>query len=95
MFPFNTPSAAHDDELRKYTKEIINELSKVKGIVDIDTSIEAGKPELSVLIDREKATDMGVSVSAVTEAVNLLMSGEVDVTKFKGTAKGEDDMMFG
>lgn len=76
------------DELRKYTKEIINELSKVKGIVDIDTSIEAGKPELSVLIDREKATDMGVSVSAVTEAVNLLMSGEVDVTKFKDTAKG-------
>ena len=76
------------DELRKYTREIVAELSKIKGIVDIDTSIEAGKPELSVYIDREKATDMGVSVASVTEAVNLLMSGEVEVTKFKDTAKG-------
>ena len=76
------------DELRTYTKAIVAELSKVKGVVDIDTSIEAGKPELSVYIDREKATNMGVSVSSVTEAVNLLMSGEVDVTKFKDTAKG-------
>lgn len=76
------------DELRTYVKAIVAELSKVKGVVDIDTSIEAGKPELSVYIDREKATNMGVSVSSVTEAVNLLMSGEVDVTKFKDTAKG-------
>ncbi|HPL95947.1 MAG TPA: efflux RND transporter permease subunit [Smithellaceae bacterium] len=76
------------DELRKYAKQIVGELSKIKGLVDIDTSIEAGKPELSVYIDREKATNMGVSVAAVTEAVNLLMSGEVEVTKFKDTAKG-------
>jgi HAE1 family hydrophobic/amphiphilic exporter-1 len=76
------------DELRTYVKAIVAELSKVKGVVDIDTSIEAGKPELSVYIDREKATNMGVSVFSVTEAVNLLMSGEVDVTKFKDTAKG-------
>jgi HAE1 family hydrophobic/amphiphilic exporter-1 len=76
------------DELRTYTKQIVAELSKVKGIVDIDTSVEAGKPELSVYIDREKATHMGVSVASVTEAVNLLMSGEVEVTKFKDTSKG-------
>ena len=76
------------DELRTYVKAIVAELSKVKGVVDIDTSIEAGKPELSVYIDREKATNMGVSVFSVTEAVNLLMSGEVNVTKFKDTAKG-------
>jgi len=76
------------DELRQYTRQIVAELSKVKGIVDIDTSIEAGKPELSVYIDREKAADMGVSALSVAEAVNLLMSGEVDVTKFKDTAKG-------
>ena len=76
------------DDLRKYARQIVSELSRVKGIVDIDTSIEAGKPELGVYIDRDKATNMGVSVSSVTEAVNLLMSGEVDVTKFKDTAKG-------
>lgn len=77
------------EELRHYTRQIVAELAKVKGIVDIDTSIEAGKPELSVLIDRDKASDLGVSVSSVAEAINLLMSGEVDVTKFKDTARGK------
>lgn len=76
------------EELRQYTRQIVAELSKVKGIVDIDTSIEAGKPELSVYIDREKASDLGVSVSSVAEAVNLLMSGEVEVTKFKDSVRG-------
>lgn len=76
------------EELRQYTRQIVAELSKVKGIVDIDTSIEAGKPELSVYIDREKASDLGVSVSSVAEAVNLLMSGEIEVTKFKDSERG-------
>ncbi len=69
--------------LQKYTKEVATELAKVPGVVDVDTSLEAGKPELSVYIDREKAADLGVSVASIAEAVNLLISGEVDITKFK------------
>jgi HAE1 family hydrophobic/amphiphilic exporter-1 len=69
--------------LQKYTKEVTRELAKVPGVVDIDTSLETGKPELSVYIDREKAADLGVSVSSIAEAVNLLISGEVEITKFK------------
>jgi len=69
--------------LQKYTKEVARELAKVPGVVDVDTSLETGKPELSVQIDREKAADLGVSVATIAEAVNLLISGEVDITKFK------------
>lgn len=76
------------EELRTYAGRIASELSRVPGIVDIDTSIEAGKPELSVIIDRDKASDLGVSTYAVAEAVNLLMSGEADVTKYKDEARG-------
>jgi hydrophobic/amphiphilic exporter-1 (mainly G- bacteria), HAE1 family len=75
-------------DLTVYTKKIVAELSAVPGIVDVDSSLEAGKPELRVFIDRDKAADLGVSVASIAEAVNLLISGEVDITKFKDDSRG-------
>ena len=69
-------------------KQIVSQFVKLPGIVDVDTSLEAGKPELRVLIDRDKAADMGISVASIAEAVNILISGEVDITKYKDEAKG-------
>ena len=74
--------------LTAYMKQIVSQFVKLPGIVDVDTSLEAGKPELRVLIDRDKAADMGVSVASIAEAVNVLISGEVDITKYKDEAKG-------
>jgi HAE1 family hydrophobic/amphiphilic exporter-1 len=74
--------------LEKYTKDIVIEFSKLPGIVDVDTSLETGKPELKVFIDRDKAADLGVDIATVVEAVNFLIGGEVDVTKFKDEARG-------
>jgi len=74
--------------LTAYMKQIVSQFVKLPGIVDLDTSLEAGKPELQVLIDRDKAADMGVSVASIAEAVNVLISGEVDITKYKDEAKG-------
>ena len=74
--------------LEDYTREIVGQFSKLPGIVDLDTSLETGKPEVRVFIDRDKAADLGVDVASVAEAVNLLISGEVDITKFKDEAKG-------
>jgi HAE1 family hydrophobic/amphiphilic exporter-1 len=76
------------DVLQSYTRRITHELAKLPGIVDVDTSLEAGKPELKVFIDRNKAADLGVSVGSIAEAVNILMSGEVDISKYKDEAKG-------
>ncbi|MCK9390059.1 MAG: efflux RND transporter permease subunit [Syntrophales bacterium] len=74
--------------LTTYMKQIVSQFIKLPGIVDVDTSLEAGKPELRVIIDRDKAADMGVSVASIAEAVNVLISGEVDITKYKDEAKG-------
>jgi len=75
-------------DLENYTREIVGQFSKLPGIVDADTSLETGKPEVRVFIDRDKAADLGVDVTAVAEAVNFLIGGEVEVTKFKDEAKG-------
>ena len=76
------------DVLQNYTRQITTEFSKLPGIVDVDSSLEAGKPELKVFIDRNKAADLGVSVGSIATAVNIMMSGEVDITKYTDEEKG-------
>ena len=74
--------------VESYARGIVSEFSKLPGIVDVDTSLETGKPEIRVFIDRDKAADLGVDIATVAEAANFLIGGEVDVTKFKDEAKG-------
>ncbi|MFZ6016145.1 MAG: efflux RND transporter permease subunit [Nitrospirota bacterium] len=76
------------NRLSDYTKRIVDEFSKLPGIVDVDTTLEVGKPELRVYIDRGKAADLDVDITTIAEAVNLLIGGEVDVTKFKDEVRG-------
>ncbi len=76
------------DALSRYAGQITDEFSKLPGVVDVDTTIEAGKPEIKIYIDREKAADLGVNIATIAEAVNFLIGGEVDVTKYKDEAKG-------
>jgi HAE1 family hydrophobic/amphiphilic exporter-1 len=72
-----------------YAKQIAAEFAKLPGIVDVDTSLELGKPELKIYIDRDKAADLGVDVATVAEAINLLISGETEVTKYKDETRGK------
>ncbi len=74
--------------VQEYSQRIVSEFAKLPGIVDVDTSLESGKPEIRVFIDRDKAADLGVDIATVAEAVNFLIGGEVDVTKYKDEAKG-------
>ncbi|MBU0575863.1 MAG: efflux RND transporter permease subunit [Proteobacteria bacterium] len=75
--------------IQAYTKQIADAFSKKPGIVDVDTSLELGKPELKIFIDRDKAADLGVDVSTIAETINLLISGETEVTKYKDESRGK------
>jgi hydrophobic/amphiphilic exporter-1 (mainly G- bacteria), HAE1 family len=75
--------------LKQYAKQITAEFSKLPGIVDVDTSLEVGKPEFKVYIDRDRAADLGVDVATVAEAINLLISGELDIARYKDELKGK------
>ncbi len=74
--------------VESYATKIVSEFSKLPGIVDVDTSLESGKPEIRVYIDRDKAADLGVDVASVAEAANFLIGGEVEISKFKDEARG-------
>ncbi len=71
------------NELQKYARQITTEFAKRPGIVDVDTSLEAGKPEFKVYIDRDKAADLGVDVATIAEAINLLVGGELDIASIR------------
>ena len=75
--------------LQTYAKQISTEFAKLPGIVDVDTSLEIGKPEFKIYIDRDRAADLGVDAATVAEAVNLLISGELDIARYKDETRGK------
>ncbi|HEX2964904.1 MAG TPA: efflux RND transporter permease subunit [Syntrophorhabdaceae bacterium] len=74
--------------LQKYSNDVMGRFSKVPGVVDVDSSLEIGKPEIRVYIDRDKAAALGVDVTSIAETINMLIGGEVDVTQYKDESKG-------
>ncbi len=62
-------------KLEGYAGQLLARLAAQPGVVDPDTSLIVGKPELQVHIDRKKAADLGVNVADVAGALRLLVGG--------------------
>ena len=76
------------DDINKRTLAIKDEFAKLPGIVDVDTSIEIGKPEVRVRIERDKAANLGVSAASIGNTVNTMIGGEI-IGKYKDEKEGE------
>ncbi|HXD73115.1 MAG TPA: efflux RND transporter permease subunit, partial [Vicinamibacterales bacterium] len=63
-------------KLDAYSKQLVARVKKLPGVVDVDTSMNAGKPEMSVRVDRPKAADLGVQIADAAEALRLLVGGD-------------------
>ncbi len=70
------------NELQKYADKIAEWMAKQGRYVDVDTSLSLSKPELRVRIDRERASDLGVSVQTIASTLGILVGGE-PVSKYK------------
>jgi len=55
---------------------------KTPGTIDIDNSMEEGKPELRLNIDRRKANDLALDIYGIASTIRGYVDGEV-VTKYK------------
>jgi len=69
--------------LNDYASKIITELKKIPGAVDLDTSFTNAKPEYRVIIDRDKAHQLGVKVEDIAMSLRTLVSGKDSITKYK------------
>lgn len=63
-------------KLQEYGDRIVAEMRKVKGLVDVDTSLSNRKPEVRVYADRKKASDQGVQVQNIASSLNVFVGGE-------------------
>ena len=70
--------------LEKYAAAVVAAAKKEPGVVDVDTSLNVGKPELSVQLDRMKAADLGVQISDAADALRLLVGGDQVTTYNEG-----------
>jgi len=64
------------NKLQQYADSVAAAARKMPGVVDVDTSLNVGKPEISVHIDRLEAADLGVQISDAAETLRLLVGGD-------------------
>ncbi|HEY0430242.1 MAG TPA: efflux RND transporter permease subunit, partial [Pyrinomonadaceae bacterium] len=73
------------DKLTKYSDALLAKMKTIPDVVDADSSLVTGKPEVRVVIDRARAADLGVRVGDIAQALNTLVAGQKVSTFNAGT----------
>ncbi len=64
------------EELDRISREVIARIKAVKGTVDVESSFKPTSPALDVVVNRELASDLGVSMSQIAATTRALIAGE-------------------
>ena len=75
--------------LESIGNQLVEKAKAMPGVVDVDTSLNVGKPELSIQLDRPKASDLGVQIGDAAEALRLLVGGDQVTTYNEGSEQYE------
>jgi HAE1 family hydrophobic/amphiphilic exporter-1 len=71
--------------LTRYSDELLKRMHSIPSVVDVDSSLIAGKPELRILLDRARAADLGVRVGDIAQSLNTMVAGQKVSTFNQGT----------
>jgi HAE1 family hydrophobic/amphiphilic exporter-1 len=71
-------------KLGEYAQRLTAALDRTPGVVDVDTTLVLGKPELSVKLDRAKAAELGVQVADVATTLQTMVAGREVTTYNEG-----------
>jgi multidrug efflux pump subunit AcrB len=89
-FPVEMTIRGRDwDVLAEKSKEISGKMLQTGLVSDVDSDYQVGMPEVQVVPDRNKAADLGISMSAIGETVNAAIGG-LRVGKFKDKGRRFD-----
>lgn len=73
------------DKLAELAEQVEQMVASTPGAVDVTSSYEAGKPDVQIVVNRDQASDLGVSTSNIASTLQTMFNGTV-VSQFK-----EDD----
>lgn len=76
--------------LEKTAFEMMSKIKPIQGLYDIDTTLRYGKPELQFIIDRDRASQLGLNVGQIASVMRANFEGQV-ATRFR-TAGDEFDL---
>ncbi|MBI4864997.1 MAG: efflux RND transporter permease subunit [Candidatus Riflebacteria bacterium] len=78
-------------KLQAYAERLVAGMKSIEGLVDVESSLNFGKPEVHVKIDRTRAASYGISAMTIAATVGGLVGGsEQEVTKFYDETRGEE-----
>lgn len=103
-FPINPPSLGQNfrnppvqyvvqgnsyEELDRSVTELVTRARRSPALTNVDSDLKLNKPQLSVEIDRDKASALGIQVEAIGRTLETLLGGR-QVTRFKREGKQYD-----
>ncbi len=66
----------HDmDEARQYADSVKSAMEAVEGLQDVQISRKEEKPEIKVIVDREKASKLGLDVKTIGKTIETFFAG--------------------
>ncbi|MBM3362745.1 MAG: efflux RND transporter permease subunit [Betaproteobacteria bacterium] len=76
-------------ELERLAQQVRREISGIEGLVDLDSSAKPEKPTLNVTVQREAASDLGLSVGQIAGSLRQLLAGQT-----VGNWRATDDQTY-
>ncbi len=67
-------------QLARLSEEAQRKIAAIPGVVDLDSSLKANKPTISITPKREAGADLGVGVAQIGNALRPLLAGEAAST---------------
>lgn len=77
------------NEGMRLAQKVEDGLKTIPGIVDLEISRKVGKPELQVIVDRNRASSLGLNVSNIGRTIETYFSGR-PATKYRERGKEYD-----
>lgn len=77
------------DAVEAYTVELTNKLREVGYLTNVRQNFEVSKPELRILVERNRAAALGVSIEQVSRTLQILFGG-LDLSRVKRGGKEYD-----
>ena len=73
------------DKLDQYSQAILNRVKQNPNVQDADRSLVLGNPEARVVIDRQRAADLGVKAGDIAQALSTMVAGQRVSTYSEGS----------
>jgi multidrug efflux pump subunit AcrB len=85
LFSFKTPveveiKGYNLTELRRLSTKVRDRLTVIEGFEDVESSIQAGNPEVLIAYDRKRLSDMGLTPLTVANLIRTKVRGSVATT---------------